>query len=115
MRERLADVVESSKPLPAQSDSARRFSVRLDDGRHGTIAFIAAMSEPFCARCDRIRIASDGALYPCLMGAAAGTLLPALRPVFDPAALDELLQTHLAQKAAEHSDAGVAAMSQLGG
>jgi GTP 3',8-cyclase len=115
MRERLADTVVSWKPLPTEADSARRFSVRLDNGRPATIGFIAAISEPFCPRCDRIRIAADGAFYPCLMGPAAGTLLPALRPVFDPAALDELLQTHLAQKAAEHSNAGVAAMSRLGG
>ncbi len=73
------------------------------------------MSEPFCGRCNRIRIAADGAFYPCLMGEAAGTLLPALRPVFDPAAIDELLQTHLTEKAAEHPIAGVAVMSNLGG
>jgi GTP 3',8-cyclase len=115
MRERLAETVVSWELLPTEADSAQRFSVRLDDGRPATIGFIAAMSEPFCSRCDRIRIASDGAFYPCLMGSTAGTLLPALRPVFDPAALDELLQAHLAQKAAEHSSAGVATMSHLGG
>ena len=73
------------------------------------------MSRPFCGRCNRIRIASDGAVYPCLMGPAAETLLPALRPVFNPAAVDQLLQTHLTQKAAQHPTAGVAVMSHLGG
>ena len=73
------------------------------------------MSRPFCDRCDRIRIASDGTFYPCLMGPAAGTLLPALRPTFDPTAADELLQTCIVEKAACHPEAGVAVMSDLGG
>lgn len=115
MRQRLADTVASWQPLSSEADSARRFSVRLADGRPATIGFIAAMSRPFCGRCNRIRIASDGAFYPCLMGSAAATLLPALRPTFNPVALDELLQTHLAEKAAEHPAAGEAVMSHLGG
>ncbi len=115
IRQRLAETVASWTRLPAGADSAQRFSVRLSDGRQATIGLIAPMSEPFCARCDRIRIASDGAFYPCLMGSAAGTLLPALRPVFDSVALDELLETCLAEKAAQHPEAGVVLMSQLGG
>ena len=115
MRERLGKAVVSWEPLPTDASSARRFAVRLDDGRPATIGFIAAMSGPFCRKCNRVRIASDGTLYPCLMGPAAGTLLPALRPAFNPTMLDELLQRHLGEKAAEHSSAGVAAMCQLGG
>ena len=115
MRERLADTVRTWKPLAGTADSARRFAVRLDDGRRATVGLITAMSRPFCGRCNRIRVASDGDFYPCLMGPAAGVLLPALRPVFDPAALDGLLETYLSEKAAQHPVAGVAVMSNLGG
>jgi cyclic pyranopterin phosphate synthase len=115
MRDRLIGTVRSWQPLPAAADSARRFSVRLADGRQAIVGFIAPMSRPFCGRCNRIRIASDGAVYPCLMGPETGTLLPALRPVFNPAAVDRLLHAHLTQKAAQHLAAGVAVMSDLGG
>ncbi len=115
MWNRLIGTVTSWQPLPAAADSARRFSVRLENGLQATVGIIAAMSRPFCERCNRIRIASDGAFYPCLMGPAAGTLLPALRPVFNPAAVDELLQTRLTEKAAQHPVAGVAVMGHLGG
>ena len=54
-------------------------------------------------------------VYPCLMGPAAGTLLPALRPAFNPAAVDELLKTRLTEKTAQHPVAGVAVMGHLGG
>ena len=84
MRHRLIGTVMSWKPLPAEADSARRFSVRLDNGRQAIVGFIAAMSRPFCGRCNRIRIASDGAVYPCLMGPAAETLLPPSAPFSTP-------------------------------
>jgi cyclic pyranopterin phosphate synthase len=115
MRRRLAERVVSWEALPGGVDSARRFSVRLDDGRQATVGFIAAMSRPFCGRCNRLRIAADGAVYPCLMGAAAETLLPALRPVFNPSAVDQLLESHLTRKAVQHPVAGAAVMSHLGG
>jgi cyclic pyranopterin phosphate synthase len=35
------------------------------DGK-GTLGFIASMTEPFCAQCDRVRITSDGRLLTCL-------------------------------------------------
>ena len=115
MHERLADTVVSWRSLSKGVDSARRFSARLGNGRQTTLGFIAPMSRPFCDRCNRIRITSDGALYPCLMGPRAETLLSALRPVFNPAAVDELLQTHLREKAAQHPITGVAVMGHLGG
>lgn len=35
-------------------------------GAKGKIGFISANSEPFCAKCNRLRLSSDGRLYPCL-------------------------------------------------
>ncbi len=115
MRQRLVGTVAAWEPLQTGAESARRFSARLCDGRRVVVGFIAAMSSPFCGLCNRIRIASDGSFYPCLMGPMAGSLLPAIRPVFNSQALDELLQTHLATKAAQHSKTGIAVMTYLGG
>ncbi len=37
-------------------------------GHRGRIGFISAVSEGFCARCNRLRLTSDGCLRPCLHG-----------------------------------------------
>jgi cyclic pyranopterin phosphate synthase len=36
-------------------------------GAKGTIGFISAITKPFCSRCNRIRLTSDGKLRPCLL------------------------------------------------
>ena len=36
-------------------------------GAKGTVAFISPVSEPFCGRCNRLRLTSDGLLRPCLL------------------------------------------------
>ena len=36
-------------------------------GAKGTIGFICPISEPFCSRCNRLRLTSDGQLCPCLL------------------------------------------------
>jgi cyclic pyranopterin phosphate synthase len=84
-------------------------------GRSAQVGFITAMSCPFCARCNRIRIAADGTLYPCLMDRPAGSVLAVLRPVFDGAALDRVLEAAVKNKAPEHSDMAVAVMTEIGG
>ncbi len=47
----------------ARSETARRY--RFDDGV-GEIGIIAPVSHPFCGRCSRIRITSDGKIRTCL-------------------------------------------------
>src|SRR5690606_31548288 len=47
----------------APSSTARVF--RFADGG-GEIGFIASVSEPFCADCDRLRLTADGQLRTCL-------------------------------------------------
>lgn len=116
MRQRLDPIVRSWTPLRDDpAGAAQRYRVRLDDGSAVTVGFIAAMSCPFCSACDRIRIGADGAYYPCLMDAPAGNLLGALRPTFDPAALDERLGLGLQRKAPEHPAKGVTVMLHIGG
>ena len=90
-------------------DAAQRFKVVLANGLHATVGFITPMSCNFCQACNRLRLAADGRLYPCLMDRPAGSLLPALRPLFDGVLADRLIREALASKQAEHpmyGDAG---------
>jgi cyclic pyranopterin phosphate synthase len=114
MREIIEPMLIDSRPLEQGSDAARRYEVRLDDGRSATIGFITPMSCNFCASCNRIRVASDGTLYPCLMDEPADSLLPAIRP-FDRGELDRLIAKGLAGKRAEHPHDGFVPMTHIGG
>src|SRR5690606_41322023 len=99
MRRVLDAVVESWPPRARGSDAAQTFAVRLRDGREGLVGFITPMSCSFCDACDRVRIAADGTVYPCLMDAPSHSVRPALRPVYHPERLDVLLRDALARKA----------------
>lgn len=115
MRQRLSPHVSHWEPLRQGSDSARRFRVELSDGQTGIVGFITPMSCNFCAACSRIRITSDGAIYPCLMDRPAGSLLSAFRPQFDGERLEKLLQTALERKREEHPVTGFVTMTTIGG
>jgi len=95
--------------------SSRNFRVTLRDGREATLGFITPMSCNFCANCNRLRISSTGDIFPCLMDQPRGSLLPALRPVYDPELFDALLTQALAEKMAEHPHDGFAVMTGIGG
>jgi len=97
------------------SASSRNFRVTLCDGREVTLGFITPMSCNFCAKCNRLRISSTGDIFPCLMDQPRGSLLPALRPVYDPEQFDTLLTEALAEKMAEHPHDGFAVMTSIGG
>ncbi|MDI6799641.1 MAG: GTP 3',8-cyclase MoaA [Actinomycetota bacterium] len=57
----LASLVQIESP--AGGGPARYFGVK---GARGTVGFISAMSDPFCAECNRIRLLATGALKTCL-------------------------------------------------
>jgi cyclic pyranopterin phosphate synthase len=115
MRKQLSDLVTTWRPTLQGPQPARRYRAGLPFGRKGYVSFVTAMSCPFCNACNRIRIAADGALYPCLMDRPAGSLLPALRPVFNADAFDGILQKGLAQKPREHPGVGAGVMTHIGG
>lgn len=115
MRQRLESIAGHWAPMPQGHDSARRYRVRLDDGRWATVGFITPMSCNFCAQCDRIRMTAAGDVYPCLMDQPQGSIAHAIRPVFDPDALDHALWQALSRKKAEHPVEGFAQMTILGG
>ncbi|WP_448499154.1 hypothetical protein [Mycobacterium syngnathidarum] len=58
------------------SAPAERFRV---DGGPATVGVIAAVSAPFCAACDRIRLTADGQLRSCLFAVTETDLRSLLR------------------------------------
>ena len=115
MRDQLATITRDIQPLPQGHDAARRYRCTLDDQSVATVGFITPMSCNFCADCNRIRIAADGSLYPCLMDKPRGTLLPAIRPKFDTEHLDQLIAQGMVEKQAEHPHDGFVVMTHIGG
>lgn len=115
MRATLGRMVEDFIPLEHGHAAARRYRVTLRDGRQTTLGFITAMSCDFCAACNRIRIAADGSVYPCLMDHPAGSLMDLVRPRFDPGAIDAFLAQALAGKRAVHPSSGAGVMIRIGG
>jgi len=62
----LARIHEVSPLIPASGDGAEPATLyRFADG-HGSIGVIASVTEPFCDRCNRIRVTADGQLRTCL-------------------------------------------------
>ena len=76
-------------PLPGAdpSDPARTFLY--SDGR-GEVGFINPVTEPFCGRCDRVRITADGKLRNCLFDDGELDLRGPLRAGASAPALEEL-------------------------
>ena len=79
MRERLAPLLRDD---PWEADANRgpaRYVRSRRDPRHRA-GFISGTTDTYCADCDRLRVASDGTLRPCLAtndGVAAATLAEA--------------------------------------
>ena len=72
----------------------------------GLVGFIGAMTESFCADCNRVRVGADGALRACLGGRDRVELLPLLRTGAGDAALAALIRAALQAKGDRHDMAG---------
>ena len=70
----LVSVVPGSEPKGFGPAEYARSS-----GASGTVGFIAALSQGFCGRCNRLRLTSSGRLLPCLAGVAGLDIAPLLR------------------------------------
>lgn len=91
-------------------------------GAAGRIGFISAMSKPFCATCNRLRLTAEGQLRSCLFDGGEVELRPILRnPSFTATphgAREELRAAFVgcvAFKPEVHSYYGNRQMSQIGG
>jgi cyclic pyranopterin phosphate synthase len=66
IREHIEQALGPLQPVhgPRGNGPARYYHL---PGAEGTIGFIGAKSEHFCAACNRLRLTADGRLRPCLM------------------------------------------------
>lgn len=68
------------------------------------VGFIGALTNlAFCEHCNKVRLTSDGKLRPCLGDHLETDLKPALRPEINNVALQNIFETTLRLKPAEHS------------
>ncbi|HYO85991.1 MAG TPA: GTP 3',8-cyclase MoaA [Dermatophilaceae bacterium] len=81
------------------SAPARRFLV---DGGPETVGVIASVTEPFCDRCDRLRLTAEGMLRNCLFARGEADLRTPLRGGADDAQLVALLRQETQRKARGH-------------
>lgn len=86
----------------------------------GTLGFIGAVSEHFCASCNRLRLTADGKLRPCLLAADELDLRAPLRQGASEADIKALLREAIRVKPRGHHLAECAqvrdrAMAQIGG
>ncbi|QQE09988.1 GTP 3',8-cyclase MoaA [Planctomycetota bacterium] len=115
IQHRLAPSIRQWTEYPQGADSAKMYKATLHTGKQVKIGFITPMSCNFCDNCNRIRITSDGEVYPCLMDQSAGSILPAMKPVFNPDHLDTILHDCLTLKAPQHPTIGLNVMTNIGG
>lgn len=72
-------------------------------GWRGRVGFVASVTAPFCAGCNRLRVTADGGLQVCLFGAPAVSLRDAIRAGATDADLLGLVRQSLAGKHAAHA------------
>jgi cyclic pyranopterin phosphate synthase len=85
----------------------------------GTIGVIAPISDPFCGRCNRLRVSARGKLLSCLFSTAAMDMLPALGASDPVGAVAEVMTAAAAAKPRAYADvasaSGISAMHAIGG
>jgi cyclic pyranopterin phosphate synthase len=84
----------------------------------GRIGFISAMSAPFCATCNRLRLTADGVLRSCLFEGGEVDIRPVLRDQerdSRPGKLAEAMTQCVRLKPEVHSRHGNQQMSRIGG
>jgi len=88
-------------PLSAnhRSETARRFT--FEDGR-GEIGIIASVTQPFCGRCNRIRLTADGQIRTCLFSLTEHDTKTLLRNGASDGELTEFFHGAIAQKEDGH-------------
>ncbi len=106
--------------LPAAVNGAGPARIFKLPGAAGTLGFIGAVSEHFCAICNRLRLTADGKLRPCLLAVNELDLRAPLRQGADDAEIQALLLAAVRAKPDGHHLADRAevqgrAMAQIGG
>lgn len=101
----------------AANDPARRYRI---PGAPGKLGFISAVTDPFCATCNRMRLTADGRLHLCLLRDDEVDLRTAIRAGAGVAEVEQIIRHAVYCKPWGHGlPAGVLptrrGMSELGG
>jgi cyclic pyranopterin phosphate synthase len=116
----LTEEVAPLDPLPSDDPSQPATDYRYRDGQ-GTVGFINPVTQPFCGRCNRLRLTAEGKLRNCLFSIAEWDARTLLREGGSDAELARLVRGCVGAKKAGHginSDEFVRpdrAMYQIGG
>jgi GTP 3',8-cyclase len=103
VRARLVEAGFALRPDPFRGwGPARHVRATDRDGREGLVGLIGAMTENFCADCNRCRIAADGGFQACLGGSERFSLRDLMRKGAPDEALAELVRVALLRKAPRH-------------
>jgi len=108
--DRLRDVYPEIQRLPTPPNDVA-VSWRLPQAS-GSVSFIASMTQPFCAGCNRLRLTADGALKVCLFGNTEVSLRDAMRQGASDDELITLVGGALAGKHAAHAGMHALAASE---
>jgi cyclic pyranopterin phosphate synthase len=120
IRQRIHEVFPLA-PDPSQSPNAPSRDYVFTDGSSGQVGFINSVSEPFCARCDRIRITADGKLRTCLFSLKEHDILDEIREGVSDEKLIRMLRGVVFTKEKKHHitdgmfEKPARTMSQIGG
>jgi len=105
-------------PVPGPEGGGPARYYRLN-GSVGTVGIIAPISQPFCSRCNRLRVSARGELRPCLFSPTALSMLAALRGSDPTAEIMGLLRKAALRKPRCYRDvaasSGIPAMHVIGG
>jgi len=97
----IQDALGELKPCWPKAGNGPARYYQLPDAE-GTIGFIGAVTECFCAECNRFRITADGKLRPCLLDDDEIDIKGPLRSGASIEDLEQLIQEAAALKRAQH-------------
>jgi cyclic pyranopterin phosphate synthase len=121
VRSILAREVGPLTPQVAADPGQPAVDWRWADGGGGLVGFIDPVSQPFCGRCDRLRLTADGQFRNCLFSTVEWDVRRVLRSCGDDTDIAALLQGCVAAKKAAHGidtpefERPARAMYQIGG
>jgi len=111
----LARVSEAGSLVPIpRSDSDGPAKLFRIEGSRGRIGIISALSHPFCDKCNRLRLTSDGRLRSCLLSGGEIDLRPILR-AGDDEGLRNAFHAVAEMKPSVHAGSGKGRMWMIGG
>ncbi len=108
------------EPLPAADPGQPAVDWRWTDGA-GIVGFIDPVTNPFCDRCDRLRLTADGQFRNCLFATEEWDVRRVIREGGDDEMIADMLRSCVAAKRAAHGigspkfERPVRAMYQIGG